>query len=495
MSMKQTVGEQLRSARESRGISLIEVVKTTHMRLNYIQELENDHPELFNSEAQACGFLRLYASFLGIPSAPLIEQWQKVLDTETEIEEEHSKLGEEEGAPDDSVLKDTPTKTEDQQQNLEDGREKKRLIFSLRSLLDRVPELSSLISFRKKQAKSKSETLEEASPEGVSLEEPSEPPRLPMQSSGDIYIDIGSALRERRLALELTLSDVERFTNVKRMYLNAMESGRFSELPSTVQGRGMLNNYSKFLALDDSWVMDSYARALQALRDERAVVKKRPMQYPLSVKLNIPEKWRRILNPDMIIGGFFIIALFSFIIWGGSQVFGSGDPTPTEAPSISEVLQQSPSPTQLFENGELEEGESANGEATPLPGVTIAESTPTQIATVNAAPLQLYIIAHDRAYVRITVDGFEAFDGRVLPENVYTYSGEDSIELVTGNGSALEVYFNQEYLGGLGNVGEVVDMTFSLQGLSTPTPKPTRTPVVDLAPDAMDAMEAMEEDR
>ncbi len=235
MPMKQTVGEQLRSVREFRGISLIEVVKATHIRLNYLQELENDHPELFNSETQACGFLRLYASFLGIPSAPLIEQWQKVVDTETEIEEEHSKLGEEEGVSDDSALKDTPSKTEDHQQDLDDGREKKRLNFSLRSLLDRVPELSSLISFRKKEARSSSETLEEVSPEDVSLEEPSEPPRLPMQSSGDIYRDIGFALRERRLALELTLSDVERFTNVKRMYLNAMESGRFSELPSTVQ--------------------------------------------------------------------------------------------------------------------------------------------------------------------------------------------------------------------------------------------------------------------
>ena len=488
--MKQTVGEQLRSARESRGISLDEVVKSTHVRLNYLQELENDHPELFNSEAQARGFLRLYASFLGIPSAPLIAQWQEEVDTESEIEEEQNKLGEEEGASvDESALEDSPSEMEDHQQDLRDEEEKKRLPFSPQSLLDRVPKLSSLISFRKKEARSTSETVEEVPPEGVSLEEIPEPPQLTMQSSGDIYKDIGSALRERRLALELTLSDVERFTNVKRMYLNAMESGRFSELPSTVQGRGMLNNYSKFLALDDSWVMDSYARALQSLRDERTADKKRPMQSPLSVKLNIPEKWRRILNPDLIIGGFFIIALFSFIIWGGAQVFGGGDPTPTEAPSISEVLQQSPSPTPLLEDGELEDGDSANGEATPLPGVTIAESAPTQIATVNAAPLQLYIIAHDRAYVRINVDGFEAFDGRVIPENVYTYSGEDSIELVTGNGAALEVYFNQEYLGDLGNVGEVVNMTFSLKGLSTPTPKPTRTPIVELEPDAMEAME------
>jgi hypothetical protein len=69
---------------------------------------------------------------------------------------------------------------------------------------------------------------------------------------------------------------------------------------------------------------------------------------------------------------------------------------------------------------------------------------------------------------------------------VYTYSGEDSIELVTGNGAALEAYFNQEYLGGLGKVGEVVNMTFSLEGLSTPTPKPTPTPTVEPAPDDMD---------
>ena len=487
MPMKQTVGEQLRSARESRGISLGEVVKATRIRLNYLQELESDHPELFNSEAQARGFLRLYASFLGIPSAPLIAQWQKEVDTELEIEEEQIKLDEEEGASvDESALKDSPSKMEDHQQDLKDDGEKKRLSFSLQGLLDRVPVLSSLISFRKKEARSTSETAEEVPPEGENLEEPPEPPRLPMQSSGDIYKDIGSALHERRLALELTLSDVERFTNVKRMYLNAMESGRFDELPSTVQGRGMLNNYSKFLALDDSLVMDSYARALLSLHKERAAAKKRPRRSPLSVKLNIPEKWRRILNPDLIIGGFFILALFSFIIWGGSQVFGDGDPTPTEAPSISEVLQVSPSPTSLLDYGEQEDGDSANGEATPLPGVIIAESTPTQIATVNAAPLQLYIIAHDRAYVRINVDGFEAFDGRVLPENVYTYSGEDSIELVTGNGSALEVYFNQEYLGDLGNVGEVVDIAFSLQGLSTPTPKPTLTPTPDLMPADID---------
>ena len=339
-----------------------------------------------------------------------------------------------------------------------------------------------MISLWKKGARHTTEAGEDISPEGASIKEPSSPAQLSTQSSEEIFKDIGAALQERRLALELTLSDVERFTNVKRMYLVAMESGRFDELPSTVQGHGLLDNYSKFLALDDSLVMDLYAQALQSLRSERAAVVKRPLQSPLSVKLNIPEKWRQILNPDLIIGSLFILALFIFIIWGSAQVFGGGNPTPTEAPSISEVLQQTPSPTPTLDGEGQGNGDSVNGEATPIPGVTIVESTPTQIATVNAAPLQLYIIAHDRAYVKITVDGFEVFAGRVLPDNVYTYSGEDSIELVSGNGAALEVYFNQEYLGSLGKVGEVVNLTFSLQGLSTPTPGPTRTPTVEPTP-------------
>ena len=128
-----------------------------------------------------------------------------------------------------------------------------------------------------------------------------------------------------------------------------------------------------------------------------------------------------------------------------------------------------------------------------MPGVTVAEATPTVLATVDTAPLQVYIIVSDRAFLRVVVDGTEELNGRVEPDDVFTFSGEEEITLLTGNGAALEVYFNQEYLGGLGRVGEVADLRFSLDGLSTPTPQPTSTPQADLAPAEEDAMDAMEE--
>ncbi|MDO9545646.1 MAG: helix-turn-helix domain-containing protein [Pelolinea sp.] len=462
--MKPTVGDQLRSARESKGISLEDVVKATHIRLHYLQELENDHPELLNSPVQARGFLRLYAEFLDLPFTQLLEQWQADVngvaqDVAVEQQNDHGESqSSETGSSAAAGEKETQPK------------------FSLTDFFSRLPKISTLFSRKKPITGNSARSEKKGSGIGTKPENMSEPALVPSQNSSEIFNEIGAALRERRLALELTLSDVERFTNVKRMYLNAMEIGRFEELPSSVQGRGMLNNYSKFIALDESALMDNYARALQAQRSERTQANKRTIQSPLIVKLNIPEKWRRILNPDLILGGLFIVAMFAFILWGSAQVFSGGNPTPTEAPSISEMLQQTPSLSTLLGYEITQTAESLAVEVTPIPGVVVIESTPTQIATINAAPLQLYIIAHDRAYVSIIVDGVQAFDGRVLPDNVYTYSGQNSIELVTGNGAALEAYFNQEFLGGLGDVGEVVRINFSEQGLSTPTPQTTPTP-------------------
>ena len=516
--MKLTVGEQLRSARESRGLTLEDAVKATNIRRAYLQELENDHPETLHSEAQARGFLRLYASYLGIPAAPLITAWdqperQKEESThpdtapssesisENEVKENHLP---QENIPDspesgeaaetqptvqeivfEEQLADTETSSQDELET------QPQLLSPFRKVLKRLHSISQFLLKKEKEEKPESENGQPVEQQDH-LEDETRSEAVPIRPSNEIMADIGSALRERREALELTLSDAETFTSVKRMYLEAMESGALDQLPSTVQGRGMLSNYAKFLALDESWIIDAYAGALQAVRAEKETSKPRKAQPPLTVRLHIPEKWRRILNPDLILGGAFIVALFAFIIWGGAQVFSVAEPTATEAPSISEMLAQTPSLSPTVVEGTPENGE-AVPESTAIPGVTVAEATPTVLATIDTAPLQLYIIVSDRAFLQVGVDGEAAFDGRVEPEDVFTFSGQEEITLLTGNGAALEVYFNQEYLGGLGRVGEVVNIRFSLDGLSTPTPQPTGTPQGELAPVPEDAMEAMEE--
>ena len=111
--MKPTVGEQLRAARNSRGISLTDAVKATHIRSRFLQELENDHPELLDSTVQARGFLRLYAEYLGLSFADLLSDWESDKEPQNTVAEKVSLTTEEErGADAIEPPADSPKQTE-----------------------------------------------------------------------------------------------------------------------------------------------------------------------------------------------------------------------------------------------------------------------------------------------------------------------------------------------------------------------------------------------
>ena len=527
--MDLTVGQRLQRAREELGISIDEAAHETHIRVNYLQELETDHPELLHSTAQARGFLRLYAEFLNLSYEELVAFWEEKPEEpeppETQPVKNRKKFSpkwlkrDQSDQPEAVELDDSQPQEESPQQEAPVQADRADVEQEAAAQNEELPdnELPGSAPSNEKEASIEEGAHKEAAPlsqpknfltnlrdriiestplkkivrrkdNGGELEE-EQPKPEPVQTSEDIFREIGQIMQSRRRMMELNLSDIENFTNLKRAFLISIEEGRFGELPSTVQGRGMLNNYAKFLGMEESAVMDMYGKALQLQRDERQSKQRQAAAPPVSVKINLPEKWRRILNLDLIVGGILIIGLFVFIIWGAVQVFSASDGEPTEAPSISEVLQitATPAVTQAAETPDAET------EATDIPGVVIAQSTPTTVATVNAAPLQLYIITHDRAFVDIVVDGEETFRGRVSPENVYTYSGNDSISLLTGNAAALEIYFNQEYLGKLGGIGEVVDIDFTLAGLFTSTPQPAGTPTPTLEAPAEDAMDTAED--
>jgi len=282
--------------------------------------------------------------------------------------------------------------------------------------------------------------------------------------------------------LGLSLSDVERFTHIKRNFLEALENGQFNLLPSSVQGRGMLNNYAAFLSLDGDDLMSTYAAALETQRLERLPPAKPEPIFTGGIRINIPPQYKKYLNPDLIFGSLVILAMFVFLLWSAVRIFSGKNPdlTPT-APSISEVLQTTPSASPLPDLTLTAQG-SASLTVTPVPGVGLpaAPAVPTPLVTKDTAPIQIYIVALQRAYLQVTVDDRVVFDGRVIPGGAYTFSGQKKVELLTGSAAALEVYFNQKFQGRLGEVGQVMRLTFTESGLATP--EPTRTPLATASP-------------
>jgi cytoskeleton protein RodZ len=313
----------------------------------------------------------------------------------------------------------------------------------------------------------------------------------PQKDSQVIFEGLGEQLQKQRELLGFSINDVERNIHIREHYLEALEAGNIEGLPSPVQGRGMLQNYASFLSLDVEAVLLKYADGLQAqLAEKRAA---RPVDSdtrPLRRGMRLP--FSGVFPGEWILRTVLIIAVLAFVVWGAiriSAIQAARNPVET-VPPIADALQA----TQEFEFSETPQAtEGPNQEATEQLGVPGNGSEPipaapedigpeTPVPTESDAPVQVYVSVLRRSWMRVAVDGDIEFEGRVIPGSAYSFSGEFQIELLTGNGAGLQVFFNGEDLGVMGVYGEVVYEVFTPEGVVLPTP--TNTPVPTSTPPA-----------
>ncbi len=421
--MADTIGQQLKQERERRNLTLEQVSNATHIRARHIEAIEAGRLEDLPSRQSGQGFLRLYADYLGLSLDPIT--------TQTSTDElakitlvDHEKAGQ---------LKDReePTTTSTDITTSQEAGEIER---------------------------EKEETPDTPKPEPVSL------------LSSIIFGSIGDQLRRQREILGFSFDEVERHTHVRRHYLEALESGDFDHLPSSVQARGMLSNYARFLDLDAEAILLRFAEGLQTrLREKQPS----PDQEQASQKDRrvLPKSLRSLLSFDVIFGGGLIILLVTFAIWGTSQVLSSQQiPSPDSTLSISEALLETPTP--------------AIGVTLPASPVVEMTSIPVENGTAIPLPtalqgrIQVVTIILERTWMRVTVDDRIEFEGRALPGTIYSFGGDQRIEVLTSNGSAVQISYNQNNLGVMGNFGEIVGRIYTEAGIFIPTPTITPTPTM-----------------
>jgi cytoskeletal protein RodZ len=318
----------------------------------------------------------------------------------------------------------------------------------------------------------------------------SRPLTEPAGSSQAIINEIGMQLRRRREMLSLSLAEIERHTRLRVEIMEALEKGNFDELPSPVQTRGMLANYAGFLDLEVDTLLLRFADALQARHRERHPEKPARRRGQPDIPENLPI-FRTLIAGDVIFGVGMVLLLIGFSVWGLSRVIalqseqGVGVQVEATGPSISEALIGTPVETIVSEVTLIP------AEDTPIPGLVAstegAEGTeaaveiPTLAANVN---VQVNIVALERSFLRVTVDGELVFEGRTIPGNAYPFEAEQSVEVLAGNGSALRVIYNQRDLGLLGGFGQVASFIYTAEEILVPTPamSPTASSTPFLSP-------------
>jgi cytoskeleton protein RodZ len=71
------IGDTLRVAREDQGRSVEDAARTLRVRADYLRALEEERFEVFGGDIYAKGFLRNYASELGLDPQPLLDTYRR----------------------------------------------------------------------------------------------------------------------------------------------------------------------------------------------------------------------------------------------------------------------------------------------------------------------------------------------------------------------------------------------------------------------------------
>jgi cytoskeleton protein RodZ len=256
-----------------------------------------------------------------------------------------------------------------------------------------------------------------------------------------------------------------------------------------VQGRGMLKNYAAFLGMDPEPLLLRFADGLQARLAARQSI--HPTTKPRSTRQTpkLPAPLQRVLSGELLIGTVLVVFLAGFVIWGAVRIFSvdSAQEPPSTAPSIADVLLATSTQT-------MTPTPQPTTTAIPAPAVLTEQSggnvTEAVTPPAGTGTVQVYVTVHERAWMRVTVDGTVEYDGRVLPNTAYQYAGEKRVEILTGNGAALQIFFNQQDLGAMGFFGQVVDQVFTPDGVLVPTPTVTPTFTATSRPSATPPMTA-----
>jgi cytoskeletal protein RodZ len=268
---------------------------------------------------------------------------------------------------------------------------------------------------------------------------------------------LGDLLRETREQKKLSLEDVEQGTNIRKLYIKSIEDGDYDKLPGEVFLKGFIKTYGKFLGLNSLELIEQYKKEKNASASEKEVeptnqVQEQPVspaQPPkVEEKITEPTKEKNIPKIDSFASNqaylqptksnskknIFLVIIILIVIIGGAVFFlSSQDTSDTKAPVHTTQQESTQQPEQQAQ------------QPAPAPVVNGAEVT---------------AVFNEDCWTEVKVDGNVVLSETVKKGSNLNWKGNNQIDITVGNAGAIDITFNNQPVGKLGDIGAVVTKSF-----------------------------------
>lgn len=283
---------------------------------------------------------------------------------------------------------------------------------------------------------------------------------------------LGDLLRETREQKNLSLEDAEKGTNIRKLYIKAIEDGNYDKLPGEVFLKGFMKTYAKFLGLDGQKIIEQYKAEKSGVKllpnnDEKTIeaepsqptekttveadlkkeekVEKQPEKatadkpvtkpVPNIDNFNESKKYLETKNSSGSKKNVFIIVIIIILIIVVAVAFLSNQGSDSQPAADTQPTTEQTQPQQQQAQ-----------QPAPAPA-------PVSGSDVTATFSQ-------DCWTEVKVDGNTVLSETVKAGSSLNWKGNNQVEVTVGNAGAVDITFNGQPQGKMGDVGAVVTKAF-----------------------------------
>ncbi len=239
--------------------------------------------------------------------------------------------------------------------------------------------------------------------------------------------EILAKLRLLREQKSLSIEDISAQTLIRPTLLQALETGRFEDLPEPIYVKGFIRRYGDVVGAD-SHALVQYFEEIAAPPPPELDYEKENDEVEEKVGKYVP-----IVLPYVLVIGLLGAASFGLFSIISSR---------RNAESIASQQQRS---------------KIVNSPAQPT-----AKPTPTPTAKPIPDTVEVSLELQGESWLRVKVDGKTEFEGILKTGDRKTWKGEEEVSIRSGNAGAVMVSVNQKPAKSLGKAGAVEDVVFTL---------------------------------
>lgn len=255
--------------------------------------------------------------------------------------------------------------------------------------------------------------------------------------------EIVAHLRQARLEKSLSIDEIAARTRIRPVFLQALEEGRFEELPEPIYVQGFIRRFGDAVGLDGTALAQNVATTFPSTEpkneNEEHLNQKPTIYIPLAV-------------PYILL---IVVAAFGLFYLLNPQRSAESH---SQSQSESSASKQKTVPTTSTTKPSKQKPVSKAAKQKTVPAPV---ASPTPSPTQANSNVEVAVELKDQSWLRVKVDGKTEFEGILKKGERKTWTAKKELSIRSGNAGAVFISTNKKQAQQLGALDQVKQVTIT----------------------------------